>query len=384
LQVQEWLAAASVPGLVETSPGVRSVMIEYDQRILPLADLVKLVMRAESEMPPVGKVHLPTRVLRLPLAFNDRWTLEAIAKYTRSVRAEAPYLPSNVEFVAKGNGLEGDPIAAVRDVITAASYMVLGLGDVYLGAPCAVPVDPRHRLVVPKYNPARTFTPEGGVGIGGCYMCIYPMESPGGYQLIGRTLPIWNTHTRAGPFEKGKPWLLRNFDQVKYFIVSEDELERMRKDFVNGRLEIEITEEEFDMAAYNKMVAEAGPEVEAMRVRQRVAMEEMMRIDAEQLARIDSMKSLATTSSMSLADNGGSQDPYADRNGDAVRAAVTGTVWELRAEVGQEVKAGDVLMVLEAMKMEYAVVAGTDGCIVDIAVATGDMVQQGAALCLVE
>ena len=50
----------------------------------------------------------------------------------------------------------------------AASYMVMGLGDVYLGAPCAVPVDPRHRLVVPKYNPARTFTPEGSVGIGGC------------------------------------------------------------------------------------------------------------------------------------------------------------------------------------------------------------------------
>lgn len=45
-----------------------------------------------------------------------------------------------------------------------ASYMVLGLGDVYLGAPCAVPVDPRHRLVVPKYNPARTYTPEGEAG----------------------------------------------------------------------------------------------------------------------------------------------------------------------------------------------------------------------------
>ena len=54
----------------------------------------------------------------------------------------------------------------------------------YLGAPCAVPVDPRHRLVVPKYNPARTVTPEGAVGIGGAYMCIYPMESPGGYQLV--------------------------------------------------------------------------------------------------------------------------------------------------------------------------------------------------------
>jgi Carboxyltransferase domain, subdomain C and D len=72
----------------------------------------------------------------------------------------------------------------------------------------------RHRLVVPKYNPARTFTEEGTVGIGGCYMCIYPMDSPGGYQLVGRTLPIWNTYGRAGPFTPSTPWLLRIFDQV--------------------------------------------------------------------------------------------------------------------------------------------------------------------------
>ena len=37
-------------------------------------------------------------------------------------------------------------------------YLVLGLGDVYLGAPVATPVDPRHRLVTTKYNPARTWT----------------------------------------------------------------------------------------------------------------------------------------------------------------------------------------------------------------------------------
>lgn len=73
----------------------------------------------------------------------------------------------------------------------------------------------RHRLVVPKYNPARTFTPEGAVGLGGAYMCIYPMVSPGGYQLIGRTLPIWNTFGRVKPFSPATPWLLRNFDQVR-------------------------------------------------------------------------------------------------------------------------------------------------------------------------
>jgi len=80
------------------------------------------------------------------------------------------------------------------------------------------------------------------------------MESPGGYQLIGRTLPIWNTYTRAGPFQKGKPWLLRNFDQVRFYEVSEDELERLRVDFVNGRMDIDINHQAFDMGEYNRMV----------------------------------------------------------------------------------------------------------------------------------
>ncbi len=83
-------------------------------------------------------------------------------------------------------------------IVFNASYLVLGLGDVYLGAPVATPIDPRHRLVTTKYNPARTWTPENAVGIGGAYLCVYGMEGPGGYQFVGRTVQMWNTfHTTA-------------------------------------------------------------------------------------------------------------------------------------------------------------------------------------------
>jgi urea carboxylase len=75
----------------------------------------------------------------------------------------------------------------VRRIVFDATYLVLGLGDIYLGAPVATPIDPRHRLVTTKYNPARTWTPDNVVGIGGAYLCIYGMEGPGGYQLFGRT-----------------------------------------------------------------------------------------------------------------------------------------------------------------------------------------------------
>ena len=173
---------------------------------------------------------------------------------------------------------------------------------------------------------------------------------------------------------------------MRYYEVSEDELERLRTDFANGRLTLRIEEEVFDMAAYNAMVTEAAAEVAVIKARQSVAMAEMMRIDAEQLARIDEKASVAASASTAsgMDGMGGGEDLYEGRNGAAVRAAVTGTVWELRAEVGQEVAAGDTLLVLEAMKMEYAVVAPSAGRVVDLAVAAGDMVQQGAALCLVE
>jgi urea carboxylase len=388
-EVEAWLAAQGVDGLLETSPGVRSVMIEYDTARLPLSALIALLDRAEAELPPASEATIRSRVVRLPLAFDDRWTRDAIAKYARSIRAEAPYVPSNVQFVAANNGLGGEGAGeaaaadAVAAVLFAASYMVLGLGDVYLGAPCAVPLDPRHRLVVPKYNPARTSTPEGAVGIGGCYMCIYPMGSPGGYQLVGRTLPIWNAFARAGPFAPGKPWLLRNFDQVRYYRVSEEELERLRADFANGRLELDVTEEDFDMRAYNALVAEAEAEAAPMRARQRAAMAEQMALDAEQLARADSAKPTGGDAGGGMG-GGGGEDPFAGREGAVVRAAVTGTVWELRCAPGQAVAAGDTLMVLEAMKMEYAVLAPTAGVVAALAVGAGDMVPQGSALALLE
>ena len=104
----------------------------------------------------------------------------------------------------------------MKRIVFDASYLVLGLGDVYLGAPVATPLDPRHRLVTTKYNPARTWTPENAVGIGGAYLCVYGMEGPGGYQFVGRTVQVWNTlpHDRGLP--RRKPYLLRFFDQIRF------------------------------------------------------------------------------------------------------------------------------------------------------------------------
>ena len=145
--------------------------------------------------------------MHLPLSWEDPATLEAIRRYMEVVRDDAPWCPSNLEFIRRVNGL--DSIDDVHRIVFDASYLVLGLGDVYLGAPVATPLDPRHRLVTTKYNPARTWTPENAVGIGGAYLCVYGMEGPGGYQFVGRTVPVWYLDGPTPGAEPDVPWLLR-------------------------------------------------------------------------------------------------------------------------------------------------------------------------------
>ena len=150
------------------------------------------------ELTPLQDVTVPSRIVHLPLSWDDPSTQEATRKYMQPVREDAPWCPDNIEFIRRINGL--DTRQDVYDVVFNASYVVLGLGDVYLGAPVATPLDPRHRLVTTKYNPARTWTPENAVGIGGAYMCIYGMEGLGGYQFVGRTVQMWNRYNTTASF----------------------------------------------------------------------------------------------------------------------------------------------------------------------------------------
>ncbi len=64
----------------------------------------------------------------------------------------------------------------------------------------------------------------------------------------------------------------------------------------------------------------------------------------------------------------------------AVSAPMPGKILAVKASAGQAVKKGDVIMVLEAMKMENDIVAPQDGTIAAINVAVGDSVEPGAAL----
>ncbi|CAG2136777.1 Carbamoyl-phosphate synthase large chain [Cupriavidus yeoncheonensis] len=366
------LQSRRLAGIVDLTPGIRSLQLHFDPSQLDRRALVEAIVQADDALGDTDGLSVPSRTVWLPLSWDDSATRLAIDKYMQSVRPDAPWCPSNIEFIRRINGLAS--VEEVRDIVFAASYLVMGLGDVYLGAPVATPLDPRHRLVTTKYNPARTWTPENAVGIGGAYMCVYGMEGPGGYQFVGRTLQMWNrwrdADSGAPAFEAGKPWLLRCFDKIRFYPVSEAELAQIRKDFPAGRYPLRIEAGSFAMRDYQAMLDESTVDIAAFRARQQAAFA-AERERWRELGHAEHMEENA--GAMAPADDAGTR-PEGAR---AVCSAVPGSVWKLLVEAGSHVKAGDTLVVVESMKMEFAVTAPCAGTVWRVGCAEGAPVGAG-------
>lgn len=363
---------ARLQGLIDLTPGIRSLQIHYDSTTLSRSKLLAALAEIEKSLPPVSAVKVPSRTVWLPLSWNDPDAELAMRKYQELVRPNAPWCPSNIEFIRRINGLPDEQ--AVKDTIFNASYLVMGLGDVYLGAPVATPIDPRHRLVTTKYNPARTWTPENAVGIGGAYMCIYGMEGPGGYQLFGRTIQVWNTWRQTDVFAKDKPWLLDFFDQIRFFPVSHDELTEARAAFPHGGYPIRIEEGTFSYADYEAEMARNAESIGAFKQGQQAAFEaERKRWKDEGL---DSFQ----------VDEGAGPGLHGDipEGCFGVESAVPGNVWKLLVEEGQSVQAGDTLAIIESMKMEITVTAHAPGRVRNLRAGPGRNVKAGDVLVILE
>jgi urea carboxylase len=366
-------ATGQMPGIVDLTPGIRSLQVHYDPSLISLGALMDQLLLIQSQQGSVSNMEVPSRTVWLPLSWDDAATKLAIEKYMQSVRADAPWCPSNIEFIRRMNGLSD--WQAVQDVLFNASYMVLGLGDVYLGAPVATPLDPRHRLVTTKYNPARTWTPENAVGIGGAYLCVYGMEGPGGYQFVGRTVQMWNRWRVTKDFTQGTPWLLRFFDQIRFYQVSADELLTLRKDFVAGRTPLRIEEGTFRLAEYENFLQTNEMSISNFKRQQQTAFEE-----ERERWKLAGLSETPAENEGQTASTSNSEAQAFD--GEIVASQVSGGVWSVMAAVGSAVKAGDALMVVESMKMEITVHAPCDGVVHKVLCHEGQSVVAGQALVL--
>ena len=368
--VHEWLKEQAVVGVLDLTPGIRSLQVHFDPCVIGRSDLWEIIRDGITSLPPLEQIEVPTRIVHLPLSWDDPSTREAIRRYMQSVRPDAPWCPSNLEFIQRINGLES--IDEVYKIFFEASYLVMGLGDVYLGAPVATPLDPRHRMITTKYNPARTWTPENAVGIGGAYLCIYGMEGPGGYQFTGRTIPVWNRWRKTVDFEK--PWLLRFFDQLRFYPVSAEELLRLREEVPRGRHNLEIEEKVFRFSDYEAFLAANADEIDAFQTQQRAAFEgERKRWEEAGLSMDAPAEAVVEVAELIIPDGCYTLD-----------SPVTGSVWKIEVTSGDRIASGKTQLILEAMKMEVPLEADEEVEIVEILVAEGARVRAGQSLVIVK
>ena len=369
--LMQWLKKNPLVGMRELTPGIRSLQIHYDSQALSLSQLLAHLEQGERALvQQLAELSVPSRIVHIPLSWDDEACQLAIQKYMQSVRSNAPWCPSNLEFIRRINGL--DSIADVKNILFSASYLVMGLGDVYLGAPVATPVDPRHRLVTTKYNPARTWTAENSVGIGGSYLCVYGMEGPGGYQFVGRTLQMWNRYRQTKEFKQ--PWLLNFFDQIRFYEVSAAELQQIRRDFPQGRYPIKIEDSHFSLSEYEEFIAANQEAIASFTAQREQAFE-------EELARWHANGQFNYVQEESSSE---SEETELPEDAICVDSSVSGSVWQTQVKVGQTVKAGDVLLILESMKMEINITASCAGKVTHLLKADGARVQAGQTLVVLE
>ena len=207
-------------------------------------------------------------------------------------------------------------------------------------------------------------------------MCIYGMEGPGGYQFVGRTVQVWNTWRQTRDFKDGKPWLLRFFDQIRFYPVSGEELLRQRRDFPLGRFKLRIEEAAFSLKKYHQFLHKEAAEIARFRKMQRVAFageRERWRAQGQEVVAAEPVDEVGPV-----------VDEELPANCEAVRTPLTGNLWKILVKVGQVVGEGEAVIIVEAMKMEARVNSPAAGRVRDIRCVEGKPVSGGQLLIVIE
>lgn len=284
------------------------------------------MQKIEDDFGDLRSTKVPTRIFKLPISFESKLQDEATQRYMTNQRPHAPYLPDNLSFVAKNNAFTSQQL---KDIYLTGKFMAVVVGF-FCGNTVSLPVDPRQRMNAPKMNPSRVFTPEGTVGWAGSCMSIYPVDSPGGYQMTGRTVPCFDYYAQKPGFKN--PWIFRDFDILTYYQVSEQELDDLLGRFRAGKFTFEYEDVEFDMADHNKMLQDSAEEVKEIRMKQAEAQEEMTKAENESFARWQKEKA------ESQVDESTVEKLLDDPSIIPVEAPVDANVWRVEVKEGDTVE----------------------------------------------
>src|SRR4029453_856356 len=191
------LEAANVPGGRENAPAFASVAVflESPKNLEAASEAIAVALRKRRRAPTaVAK----SRLVKVPVCYDAEFALD-------------------LKTVAQHCGLSPNEVVARH---AAARYDVRCVGFTpgfpFLGGLPA-------KLATPRRKSPRPAVPAGSVGIGGPQTGIYPLRSPGGWNIIGRT-PL-----RLFDVTREPATLFRAGDRVRFFPIGRDEFEKWEK-----------------------------------------------------------------------------------------------------------------------------------------------------------
>ncbi len=343
----------------ELSPGVRSLQIRYDGRRIPQDQLLRHLIDLEQHLPDASSLKIPTRVVHLPMAFEDSATLGAVQRYSETVRKSAPWLPNNVDFIQRINGLASRDASSRHRLRRALHGARPGRRSSRRTVRSAgrSPTSIANVQIQSRTNLHR----RGTVGIGGVYI-VHLWHGFAGRLSAGRAdladleqIPQ-ERHVRAR--QAVAATVLRSSAVPSG---GEAELNELREAFREGRADIRIEQESIRLLAeHQRFLLNNVASIAEFRARQKTAFDiEVTRWQTED----------APVLATSIAVDSDLDD---DLDGHTVTADMCGSVWKILVSPDQTVAAGQPLIIVEAMKMELTVASPIAGRVKGIRCAVGE------------
>ncbi|KAL7952069.1 allophanate hydrolase subunit 2 domain-containing protein [Trichoderma barbatum] len=369
------MSVANLPS-VRGDPNFTSLTVRFDPLQMDRSKLLQQLIQFDDQIEQTTGMKIPVRQVRLPVCLDHSSLQESAQRYMENIRPSAAYMPDNVEYLRENNALESRQ--QVFDALLKTPWLTVAVGF-YVGTPILFPLDPWHVLTGQKYNPSRVYTPSGSVGLGGSLVAIYPVAAPGGYQLMGRTLGGWDGAGSRPGFSAERPWLFNHLDMIKFYEVSEEEYNKIERDFEAGRYVFNITQTTLDMDEYIAKFEAAAkdPAYQAWRKRQIDAAQE---VGEHEQRLFDEWTAAKQAANEATAAEGDAAD-YG--NTVSIESPINANVWKVLVKPGDVLEKGQTVAVLEAMKMEINLIvdeAQAGAVVTKISQPPGSVVSPGMAV----
>jgi len=239
------LADLDVDGVLDICPANAAYMIRIDPDVIDPRKMVEQLQEIEAEVGDAADEHLKTRLIEIPVFFQDEWTHATLMRFRD--RHQTPD-KTDIEFAAERNGYPSSQ--AFIDAICGAPFIVSMTGFVPDLAWDYQLVPEERQIEVPKYARPRTDTPALAFSWGGAFAAIYPVQGAGGYQLLGICpAPVIDLSQTLPDFKEDQ-FLHRAGDLHRYRPIEREEYDETRAKVAEGTYAYAIAEVEFVPGRY--------------------------------------------------------------------------------------------------------------------------------------